>query len=78
MISILCMLGCLLLPTYLFSEEKKYGSLVYNSDIPNTLFLTGNIRNGDGLGQRSPCSIYDPFPTSRSTKTSKRVCKEEL
>ena len=52
MIRILCMLGCLLLPTYLFSEEKKYGIMVYNTDIPNTLFIIGDIRNGDSFSLR--------------------------
>ena len=52
MIRIFCILSCLLLPPYLFSEEKKYGSLIYNSDIPNTLFLMGDIRNGDSFSLR--------------------------
>ena len=52
MIRIFCILSCLLLPPYLFSEEKKYGSLIYNTDIPNTLFLMGDIRNGDSFSLR--------------------------
>ncbi len=52
MARIFCILICLFLPPYLFSEEKKYGGLIYNTEIPNTLFLVGNIRNGDSFSLR--------------------------
>ena len=52
MIRIFCILSFLLIPPYLFSEEKKYGSLIYNIDIPNTLFFMGDIRNGDSFSLR--------------------------
>ena len=62
MIRIFCILSFLLLPPYLFSEEKKYGSLIYNTDIPNTLFLMGNIRNGDSFYQSSGGTVVAHYP----------------
>ena len=52
MIRNLIILIVFLLPFELISEEKKYGSLIYNTDIPNTLFLMGDIRNGDSFSLR--------------------------
>ena len=59
MVKIVITLLLLIFPAQLFSEEKKYGSLFYNSDIPNTLFMLNDIREGDSFSLRKALRSHE-------------------
>ena len=52
MIRNLIILLIFLLPFEIISEEKKYGSLIYNSKIPSSVFVVGKLRQGDSFNLR--------------------------
>ena len=50
---------CLCLPLQLFSDEKKYGSLIYHSEIPNSVFVIGELKQGDSFNLRKLLRNHD-------------------
>ncbi len=43
----------------ILSEEKRYGSLFFNENVPNVLFLTGDIKKGDSFNFRKALRNHD-------------------
>ncbi len=52
MARIILTLFLFLVPLQVTSDERNYGSLIYNSDIPDTLFMMGNIEKKDTFSLR--------------------------